>query len=57
VQFGAGDSIAAAATNEQRGLENVDALISRPTTLTARGSHELKGKSAAIQVFALAGFI
>jgi class 3 adenylate cyclase len=35
----------------------VDALISRPTTLTDRGSHEVKGKSAAIQVFALAGVI
>ena len=35
--------------------QTVDALISRPTTLTDRGSHELKGKSAAIQVVALAG--
>ena len=35
--------------------QTVDALVSRPTTLTDRGSHELKGKSAAIQVFALAG--
>jgi adenylate cyclase len=33
----------------------VDALVSRPTTLTARGSHELKGKSAATQVFSFDG--
>jgi hypothetical protein len=34
--------------------QTVDPLVSRPTTLTDRGSHELKRKSAAIQVFALA---
>jgi len=33
--------------------QTVEALVSRPTTLTDRGSYELKGKSAAIQVFAL----
>ncbi|WP_123024252.1 adenylate/guanylate cyclase domain-containing protein [Mycolicibacterium stellerae] len=33
--------------------QTIDALVSRPTPLTDRGSHELKGKSAAIQVFAL----
>jgi class 3 adenylate cyclase len=33
----------------------VDALVSRPTTLTDRGSHELKGKSAATQVFSCDG--
>jgi class 3 adenylate cyclase len=33
--------------------QTIDALVSRPTQLTDRGSHELKGKSAAIQVFAL----
>jgi adenylate cyclase len=31
----------------------VDALASRPPELTDRGSHALKGKSAAIQVFSL----
>jgi adenylate cyclase len=34
--------------------QSVDALASRPSGLTDRGSHALKGKSAAIQVFALA---
>ena len=33
--------------------QTADALASRPTGLADRGSHELKGKSAAIQVFAL----
>jgi adenylate cyclase len=33
--------------------ETVDALSSRPAALTDRGSHALKGKSAAVQVFAL----
>jgi adenylate cyclase len=33
----------------------VDALGSRPTTLTGRGSHELKGKSTATQVFSFDG--
>jgi adenylate cyclase len=33
--------------------ETVDALASRPTGLTDRGAHALKGKSAAVQVFAL----
>jgi adenylate cyclase len=37
--------------------QTVDALVSRPTMLIDRGSHELKGKSAAIQVFALAGYM
>jgi class 3 adenylate cyclase len=32
----------------------VDALASRPTGLTDRGSHALKGKSAEVQVFGLA---
>jgi class 3 adenylate cyclase len=31
----------------------VDALVSRPPGLTDRGSHELKGKSASVQVFGL----
>ena len=31
----------------------VDALVRRPTGLTDRGSHALKGKSAAVQVFGL----
>ena len=31
----------------------VDALVSRPPGLTDRGSHPLKGKSAAVQVFGL----
>jgi class 3 adenylate cyclase len=31
----------------------VDALVSRPPGLTDRGSHALKGKSAAVQVFGL----
>jgi adenylate cyclase len=31
----------------------VDALASRPPGLTDRGSHALKGKSAAVQVFGL----
>lgn len=31
----------------------VDALAARPPGLTDRGSHELKGKSAPVQVFAL----
>ena len=35
--------------------QTVDALVSRPTTLTDRGSHELKGKSAAIHVFSFDG--
>jgi hypothetical protein len=30
----------------------VDALVARPSGLTDRGSHALKGKSAAVQVFA-----
>jgi adenylate cyclase len=33
--------------------QSVDALISRPPGLTDRGSHALKGKSAAVQVFAV----
>jgi class 3 adenylate cyclase len=33
--------------------QTVDALASRPPGLTDRGSHALKGKSAAVQVFAL----
>jgi class 3 adenylate cyclase len=33
--------------------QTVDALDCRPPGLTDRGSHELKGKSAAIQVFGL----
>jgi class 3 adenylate cyclase len=33
--------------------QSVDALISRPTGLSDRGSHTLKGKSAAINVFGL----
>jgi class 3 adenylate cyclase len=33
--------------------QTVDALVSRPPELTDRGSHALKGKSAATQVFAL----
>jgi len=33
--------------------ETVDALSSRPAGLTNRGSHALKGKSAAVNVFAL----
>ena len=35
--------------------QTVDALVSRPTTLTDPGSHELKGKSAAIHVFSFDG--
>ena len=31
----------------------LDALASRPPGLTERGSHALKGKSAAVQVFGL----
>jgi class 3 adenylate cyclase len=31
----------------------VDALVRRPPGLTDRGSHELKGKAAAVQVFGL----
>ena len=31
----------------------VDALASRPSGLVDRGSHALKGKSAAVQVFSL----
>ena len=31
----------------------VDALVSRPPGLSDRGSHALKGKSAAVQVFGL----
>ena len=34
--------------------QSVDALASRPPRLNDRGSHALKGKSAAIQVFGLA---
>jgi adenylate cyclase len=34
--------------------QSIDALTSRPPGLTDRGSHALKGKSAAIQVFGLA---
>ena len=33
--------------------QTVDALASRPPGLTDRGSHALKGKSAAVQVFGL----
>lgn len=33
--------------------QTVDALASRPTVLTDRGSHALKGKSAAVRVFGL----
>jgi class 3 adenylate cyclase len=33
--------------------QTVDALVSRPPGLTDRGSHALKGKSAALQVFGL----
>ena len=33
--------------------QTVDALASRPPALTDRGSHALKGKSAAVQVFGL----
>ena len=33
--------------------QTVDALPSRPIGLTDRGSHALKGKSAAVQVFGL----
>jgi class 3 adenylate cyclase len=33
--------------------QSVDALVSRPLGLTDRGSHALKGKSAAMQVFGL----
>ena len=33
--------------------QTVDALVTRPHGLTDRGSHALKGKSAAIQVFGL----
>ena len=33
--------------------QTVDALASRPTALTDRGFHALKGKSAAVQVFGL----
>jgi class 3 adenylate cyclase len=33
--------------------QSVDALASRPTALTDRGFHVLKGKSAAVQVFGL----
>jgi adenylate cyclase len=33
--------------------QTVDALASRPTALTDRGFHALKGKSAALQVFGL----
>ncbi|OBJ87599.1 adenylate/guanylate cyclase domain-containing protein [Mycobacterium asiaticum] len=33
--------------------QTVDALASRPTALTDRGLHALKGKSAAVQVFGL----
>jgi class 3 adenylate cyclase len=31
----------------------VDALVARPNGLIDRGAHELKGKSAAVQVFGL----
>ena len=34
--------------------QSVDALVRRPAGLTDRGSHALKGKSAAVQVFGLA---
>jgi len=34
-------------------LPTVDALATRPSMLSARGSHALKGKSAAVQVFGL----
>jgi class 3 adenylate cyclase len=33
--------------------QTVDALTSRPSGLTDRGSHELKGKSAAVRVYGL----
>ena len=33
--------------------QTVDALASRPTALTDRGFHALKGKSATLQVFGL----
>jgi class 3 adenylate cyclase len=33
--------------------QSVDALVTRPPGLTDRGSHALKGKSAAVQVFGL----
>jgi class 3 adenylate cyclase len=33
--------------------QSVDALASRPTALTDRGFHALKGKSAAVQIFGL----
>jgi adenylate cyclase len=33
--------------------QSVEALASRPTALTDRGFHVLKGKSAAVQVFGL----
>ncbi len=34
--------------------QSVDALDSRPAGLVDRGAHALKGKSAAVQIFALA---
>ena len=34
--------------------QSVDALVRRPAGLTDRGSHALKGKSAAVQGFGLA---
>ena len=34
--------------------QTADALVARPHGLTDRGSHELKGKSAAVKVFGLA---
>jgi class 3 adenylate cyclase len=33
--------------------QTVDALVTRPARLTDRGSHSLKGKSAAVQIFGL----
>ena len=33
--------------------QSIDALTSRPTALLDRGLHTLKGKSAAVQVFAV----
>jgi adenylate cyclase len=58
-----GDTVNVAARVEQRTKTTgdailltqqcVDALASRPPELTERGSHALKGKSAAVQLFGL----
>jgi class 3 adenylate cyclase len=48
-----GDTVNVAARVEQLTKTTGDALVSRPPGLTDRGSHELKGKSAAVQVFGL----